>query len=238
MITIIRTISFYFFMVIWTLFIAISCSPLLIVVNKYLYLSCRLWSKGLLLALRLICGINYKIIGIENLPEAPFIVASKHQSAFETILFWQLFLPPVYILKKELTNIPFFGWYLKRTGMIAIDRQGQSKALKEIISKTKETLEQRKVVIIFPEGTRTNPGQVSNRYLPGISALYSMTNVPVVPVALNSGIYWPGKKFLIKPGTITVKILEYIKPGMDREKFIDYLVSAIEQESLNLSIKN
>lgn len=229
-----RSTVFYCFMVAWTLFIAIFCSPLLIARNQYLYYSCRTWSKGLIIALRILCNIKYKIIGIDNLPEPPYIVASKHQSVLETILFWQIFLPPLYILKKELTKIPFFGWYLLRLGMIAIDRQGQSIALKQMISKAAKAIEHKATIIIFPEGTRTTAGQQSSRYLPGVTALYSTINVPVVPIALNSGKFWPSKKFTMKSGTVTIKILKPIEPGMEKKAFLTLLLLSIEENSLDL----
>ena len=234
---ILRSILFYLFMTIWTLFIAITGSIFLIKPNKYLYYVCRIWSKGLLIALQIICNIRYRIIGKNNLPKPPYIVASKHQSAFETILFWQMFLPPIYVLKKELTKIPFFGWYLIRLGMIYINRSSQSQALKHTIAETKKALDKNMVIIIFPEGTRTEPGHRSERYFPGIKALYSSSDAPVVPIALNSGVCWPGKKFVMKPGLVTIKILEPIKPGMDKDKFMTQLNSTIETQSQNL-LKN
>ena len=231
---IIRSTLFYLFMTVWTLFIAITCSIFLIKPNKYLYYACRIWSKGLLIALQIICNIRYKILGENNLPNPPYIIASKHQSAFETILFWQIFLPPIYVLKKELTKIPFFGWYLIRLGMIYIDRSSQSQALKHTITETKKAMDKKMTVVIFPEGTRTQPGHYSQRYFPGIKALYSSSDVPVVPIALNSGTYWPGKKLIMKPGLITVKILKPINPGLDKDKFMEQLNSTIENESQNL----
>ena len=234
---ILRSILFYLFMTIWTLFIAITCSIFLIKPNKYLYYACRIWSKGLLISLQIICNIRYKVIGKNNLPKLPYIVASKHQSAFETILFWQMFLPPIYILKKELTKFPFFGWYLIRLEMIYINRSSQSQALKHTIIETKKALDKNMAIIIFPEGTRTDPEHYSRRYFPGIKALYSSSDVPVVPIALNSGMCWPGKKFIMKPGLITVKILKPIDPGLDKDIFMTQLNSTIENESQNL-LKN
>jgi 1-acyl-sn-glycerol-3-phosphate acyltransferase len=189
----------------------------------------------LLIALELICNIKYKVTGEQNLPKLPFIVASKHQSAFETILFWQTFFPPIYVLKKELLKTPFFGLYLWRLGMIYIDRQGQSSALKHMIIQAKNALNHQSPIILFPEGTRTTPGHRTNRYFPGITAIYSTTNVQIVPVALNSGLCWPGKKLIMKPGVVTVKILKPIQPGMDKDEFIQHLNSVIEDESLKLA---
>jgi 1-acyl-sn-glycerol-3-phosphate acyltransferase len=232
-----RSIIFYLFMSLWTLFIAVACSVFLIKPNKYLFYSCRIWSKGLLIGLRIICNIKYNIIGQNNLPKPPYIVASKHQSAFETILFWQMFLPPVYVLKKELTKIPFFGWYLIRLKMIYINRSSQSQALKHTIIETQKALDKNMIVVIFPEGTRTNPGHYSEKYFPGIKAIYSSSNVPVVPIALNSGTLWSSKKFTMKPGSIIIKILKPINQGLDKDIFMKQLNLTIENESQSL-LKN
>ena len=121
--------------------------------------------------------------------------------------------------------------------MIYINRSSQSQALKHTIAETKKALDKNMVIIIFPEGTRTEPGHRSERYFPGIKALYSSSDAPVVPIALNSGVCWPGKKFVMKPGLVTIKILEPIKPGMDKDKFMTQLNSTIETQSQNL-LKN
>lgn len=231
---IIRSFLFYTYLALWTLIFGIACSPLLIVKNRYLFKSCRIWARLCLFGLKHICGITYKVIGLENLPDSPYILASKHQSAFETIFFWTIIDKPAYILKRELIFLPVFGQYLVRLGMIYINRKAGASALKNIIRNSKNALENNSVIIIFPEGTRTKPGHYTEKYHSGIEAIYNNNKVQVVPVALNSGMCWPGKDFALHPGVITIKILEPFEPGIDKASFSSKLNLNIEEESLNL----
>ena len=231
---IIRSSLFYLFITIWTLIFGLIFSPLLITKNQHTRTACKFWARISMLGLRLICGISYQIEGLEHLPRMPYIVASKHQSALETILFWLIFPNPVYILKKELLRIPVFGWYLFRLGMIYIDRSSGASALKQIIIKTQEALKEPVSIIVFPEGTRHPPAHHSTRYFPGITAIYNANNASIVPVALNTGICWPGKKLIMKPGMVTIRILPPIKPGLDKDKFMTKLNEEIERSSLEL----
>jgi len=188
------------------------------------------WAHLMLYLLRMICGINYRVIGAERIPRTPSIILSKHQSAWETLAFQQIFPPQVWVLKKELLRVPFFGWGLAMTSPIAIDRSSGKAALKQIVEQGKDRLKKGFWIVIFPEGTRIAPGQ-KGKYRIGGAWLATHTNVPVVPVAHNAGEYW-GKNALIKlPGTITVSIGPPIDPtGMEPEDLNTTVESWIEAE--------
>lgn len=188
------------------------------------------WAHLMLYLLRMICGINYRVIGAERIPRTPSIILSKHQSAWETLAFQQIFPPQVWVLKKELLRVPFFGWGLAMTSPIAIDRSSGKAALKQIVEQGKDRLKKGFWIVIFPEGTRIAPG-LKGKYRIGGAWLATHTNVPVVPVAHNAGEYW-GKNALIKlPGTITVSIGPPIDPtGMEPEDLNTTVESWIEAE--------
>ncbi|WON74839.1 lysophospholipid acyltransferase family protein [Nitrosospira sp. Is2] len=170
------------------------------------------WAHIMMFLLRLICGIRYRVIGTEHIPTVPSIVLSKHQSAWETIAFQQIFPPQVWVLKKELLRVPFFGWGLALTNPIAIDRSSRKAALKQIVEQGKDRLKQGFWIIVFPEGTRIAPGK-KGKYGIGGAWLGTHTGAPVVPVAHNAGEFWGKDSFLKLPGTITVSIGPPINPA-------------------------
>jgi 1-acyl-sn-glycerol-3-phosphate acyltransferase len=170
------------------------------------------WAHIMLFLLRLICGIRYRVIGAEHIPSAPSIVLSKHQSAWETLAFQQIFPPQVWVLKKELLRVPFFGWGLALTSPIAIDRSSRKAALRQIVEQGKDRLKQGFWIIVFPEGTRIAPGK-KGKYGIGGAWLATHTGAPVVPVAHNAGEFWGRNSFLKLPGTITVSIGPPIDPA-------------------------
>ena len=163
------------------------------------------WSKIMLAVARTVCGLDYRIEGRENLPGEPSVILSKHQSAWETLAFQTVFPPQVHVLKRELLWIPFFGWGLAMMSPIAIDRSKGRAALRQLARLGKERLLQGFWVVIFPEGTRVQPG-TRRKYQPGGAWLAVQTGAPVVPVAHNAGLYWPKNAFLKRPGTITMRI--------------------------------
>jgi 1-acyl-sn-glycerol-3-phosphate acyltransferase len=219
---------------VWTVAMFMVCLPLLAAPRRIIERAGDVWIGGLLGALRLICGLDYETRGLDNLPEGPAIVASKHQSTFDTIVFNRFLPEAAYVLKKELMAIPCFGWYLRRTGMIPVDRSGGTRALKEMIAEARRAAGEGRSILIFPEGTRTAPGD-SRAYHPGVAALYRSLDLPVVPVALNSGLYWPRRSFVKRPGHIVVEFLPPIHPGLDRKAFMERLRTDIEQASRRLN---
>jgi len=187
---------------------------------------------------RFICGVRYCVLGTENIPKEPAIVLSKHQSAWETLAFQQIFPPQVWVLKKELLHIPFFGWGLAMTSPIAINRSQGKAALKQIIRQGRDRLQKGLWIIIFPEGTRIDPGK-KGKYGIGGAWLATNTGVSVVPVAHNAGVLWGKNSFIKFPGTITVSIGEPIDPaGMDANELNDKVEEWIELEVTRIGDKN
>lgn len=163
------------------------------------------WSKIMLMVARIVCGLDYRVEGRENLPAVPSVILSKHQSAWETLAFQTVFPPQVHVLKRELLWIPFFGWGLGMMSPIAINRSKGRTALRQLARLGKERILQGFWVVIFPEGTRVKPG-TRRKYQPGGAWLAVQTGAPVVPVAHNAGLYWGKNAFLKHPGTITLRI--------------------------------
>ena len=189
----------------------------------------KFWARSSLWFHRVIAGTRYEITGLENLPEGPFILAPKHQSFWDVIAFLPYIRDPIFILKRELTWIPFFGWYIMKMRMIPINRGKRSKALRTALVETRERMKEDRQLIIYPEGTRRAPGD-EPAYKWGIAEIYSTLDLPVVPVAHVAGLYWPRRKFLRFPGTIHARVLPPIEPGLGREAFMERLVATTERE--------
>lgn len=185
---------------------------------------------------RWVMGITLKIEGIENLPaDGKFIIAAKHQSAFETlnIPFMKEFHYPAIVLKKSLTYIPIWGLYTIGMKQIAIDRGSGTVAMRSIVRGSKRSIDNGRAVIIFPQGTRTVVG-AKKPYLVGIAKIYKELEVPVVPLALNSGLVWPKNSFMKYPGVVTYKFLKPIKPGLKPSELMEKLETIIETETNKL----
>lgn len=193
-----------------------------------------IWVQGALLLLRLCCGVDHRVVGREHLPAGPVVVAAKHQSAWETLAMWLVFDRPVFILKRELLRIPIVGWYLARTGAVPIDRASGARALRQMVQGARRALAGGRCVVVFPEGTRTPPG-TSRPYRPGIAALYAGCDAPVIPVALNSGHFWPRRGLVRRRGTITVSILPPLPADLDRRAFVAALHERIETETARIA---
>ena len=212
--------------------VTLACFPLS---SQHRYRVTSSWTFVMLFLLRHVCGIRYRIIGAENIPNNPSIVLSKHQSAWETLAFQKIFPPQVWVLKKELLRIPFFGWGLAMTSPIAIDRSARKKALEQIVEQGKDRLQQGFWIVIFPEGTRIPPGQ-RGKYRIGGAWLATHTNTLVVPVAHNAGVLWGRNSFVKWPGTVTVSIGNPIDPtGMEAGELNAQVETWIENEMLRIS---
>ncbi len=185
------------------------------------------WGRTSNWLLKHVVGTKLEITGLENIPEGGFIIAAKHQSFWDIPSLLHLFDDPAFILKKELMSIPFFGWYVAKLDMIPIRRGDKSKALKEMMYRAKQEIARGRQIMIYPEGTRRSPG-AEPAYKYGIARLYEQLDCPVLPIALNSGLYWPRRKFLRYPGTIRVEILPPIQPGMEPQKFFKHLQDTTE----------
>ncbi len=187
----------------------------------------RFWERGIHRLLRWLVGLEHEVRGLHHLPAGPAILASKHQSAWETLAF-HLIVPNLVVgLKRELLRIPLFGLYLRRAGSIAIERGSPQRAIRSLVEGAKRAVARGDHVLIFPEGTRRPPDAPPD-YKPGVVALYRALGVPCVPVALNSGLFWGRRSWLKRPGRIVVEFLEPIPPGLDRTTFLRQLERRIE----------
>lgn len=198
----------------------------------------KIWSQFSFYVLKKLCKIEYKIIGQENILNEPCIYACKHQSMWETVVMHLILNRPVYAYKKELEKIPFYGWFLKFMSGIGVDRKGGMKSLKNVISQAKFYLNKGQSVVIFPQGTRVPVGESVKDfpYQAGITALYNSCETKIVPVALNSGLYWPKHKILKNPGVVIIQFLPAINQGLSKDDFNKELISAIEDASNKLAI--
>lgn len=191
------------------------------------------WERGLQWLLRKLVGLDYQVRGLDRLPENGAIFAVKHQSAWDTITAHLLVEDPAIALKQELTKVPIFGRCLLHAGMIKIDRGHGARALRSLIEGGRKAMARGSPILIYPEGTRTPPGE-QRPYHPGVAALYKQLGLPVVPVALNSGLYWGRRSFAKRSGTILVEFLDPIQPGLERKAFMAELERRIETATARL----
>ncbi len=229
----VRSLLFAVLLYAWTVGLSILYLPLLFVPRKLLAIFVAIWLRGIAKIASTSLGLRYQIRGVENRPSGPAIYASKHQSAWET-LFFRLIVPDcAFVLKRDLMWIPLWGWYVWRMGMIGIDRAAGIRSIKKMIARAHGVLAAGRPIVVFPQGTRVAPG-VKSPYLSGIAAIYRELNVSVVPVALNSGLFWPRRRFVKFPGIITVEFLKPIPPGLKRAEFMEQLELQIEEASSRL----
>jgi 1-acyl-sn-glycerol-3-phosphate acyltransferase len=187
----------------------------------------RAWGRTSLWWLEKIVGLKVEFRGLENIPKGAVIVACKHQSIWDTFVLPLHFPDFSFILKHELIYIPFFGWYLLSAEQIAIDRAKGGRVLPQITRKAKALFAQERQLFIFPEGTR-RPIGAPPQYKFGVAHIYRETGVPCVPVALNSGLFWPRRSFLVRPGTVVLEYLPPIEPGLEAEPFFELLQQRME----------
>ncbi len=220
----IRTTFFYFFFYVWTIIFFIIFSPVKFFTRNFAVKLSNLWSSTVNFLCRRILGISVTVYGKNNIPRnRSILVASNHQSAWETFFFTFLFDDPIFILKKELRFIPIMSWYFKKLGFIFIDRSKGLNSLKHIINSIKKLKGQSpKTFIIFPEGTRLLPGEKKEFLAPGVFAIRKILNLPVIPIKHNSGEYWHNKKFFKTQGKIQVSIFPELK-SQDKEIFFKEL---------------
>ncbi len=223
-----RALAFNIFFFGWTIVLAILYAPVAPFLSAPgMRRLAGFWQRGIQAGLGLLVGLHYRVEGLEHLPPGPCIIAAKHQSAWET-LFFHIVRPDIIIgLKRELRWIPLVGWYLAIAENVFVDRSAAAKALRSLVEGCKAAVAKGWSILIFPEGTRQAPGAPPD-YKSGVAALYAALDVPVVPVALDSGLYWPRRGFIKRPGTIKVSFLEPIPPGLDRRAFMRLLEERIE----------
>jgi 1-acyl-sn-glycerol-3-phosphate acyltransferase len=186
------------------------------------------WANASLFLMRVICNIKVEFRGVEKIPKGPLVIAAKHQSFWETFALLQFFDRPIFILKRQLMSIPVFGQFLTKTGMIAIDRTAGVKALLDMTRRAREAVRGGCQLVIFPEGTRRAPGAPPD-YKTGFAQIYSACGVQCLPIALNSGLFWPRRTFMRYPGTLVVEFLDPLPPGLPKDEFISRVRTAIEE---------
>jgi 1-acyl-sn-glycerol-3-phosphate acyltransferase len=191
------------------------------------------WAKGVIFGLKSIVGLKYREIGVENKLANPVIYASNHQSALEPILFGMLIPNVAIVLKESLYRIPIFGWYLRRSPMIAINRSAGTSAMRKILEGSKQAISEHRSILIFPEGTR-QPIYANSEYHKGIALIYRELNRPVVPVAVNSGVFWINGAAMKYSGEVTVSYLNPIQPGLPANEFLEILRGRINAEKERL----
>jgi 1-acyl-sn-glycerol-3-phosphate acyltransferase len=220
---------FFIFFYLWTAFTTIPFLPLVLLFPKLAIYNARSWSYGLLTAINLLCGVRYRVIGKELISDSSFIVASKHQSAWETFAFFSIFQHPSFVLKEELMKIPVFGTYLKVLNCISVKRDGSLKDLKTLLTKSNSLLkESSKQLIIFPEGTRVKYGETKEPEA-GIYLLYKNLNYPIYTVSHNSGKFWHKGKILKDSGLVEVVISKKIPLNLSKEQFLQELNNGINK---------
>ncbi|MCJ7528173.1 MAG: 1-acyl-sn-glycerol-3-phosphate acyltransferase [Methyloceanibacter sp.] len=220
------------FYVTTTLFVVLG-SPLLFGPRRWAMAALAIHGRFELWLLKLIVGTTFEVRGREKLPKGACLVASKHQSAWETFALIPLFRDPALLMKRELFWIPFHGWFSRKFEMIPVDRDKGPAALRRMLREAKSRIADGREIIIFPEGTRRAPGAPPD-YKTGVILLYAALGVPCVPVALNSGVFWSRRSLTRRPGTIVVEFLDPIPPGLPRDEFLARLTTAIETASNRL----
>ena len=207
-------------------------------------LNIKIWNYGFIPSvvwcMEHLAGIKIEIRGNQYIDQNKAIYAGKHESALETYCLSNYIKKASFVLKKELTYIPFFGWAQAIYGMIPIDRSAGSAAMKKLLRCAKNRIDNNRPVIIFPEGTRRIPGQEPD-YKPGVALLYQNLNVPVIPVATNTGLFWKKNSFLRYPGKVIIEFMSPIQPGLKKQDFMTELQNRIENKCKDLNeetIKN
>ena len=207
--------------------------PTILLPYSFLHGVLRRYASSTLWFLRVVCGTKVEWRGREKLPAGPCIVACKHQSLWETFALFMLLPDPTYVLKRELMWLPLFGWLATKARMIPIDRGSHTKALASMTAAARREAARGRQIVIFPEGTRRPPG-AKPRYLPGVAFLYAELGLPCVPIALNSGLFWPRRSLRRHPGTVLVEVLDPIPPGLEKREFLMRLQNATEEATARL----
>jgi 1-acyl-sn-glycerol-3-phosphate acyltransferase len=223
------------FYVTTTLFVVLG-SPLFFAPRRWAMAALAIHGRFELWLLKIVCGIKLEVRGAEKLPQGACLVAAKHQSAWETFGLIPLFRDPTVLMKRELFWIPFHGWFSHKFGMIPVDRDKGPAALRRVVREAKLRVAQGREIIIFPEGTRRAPGAPPD-YKTGVVLLYEALQIPCVPLALNSGAFWPRRSLSLRPGTIVVEFLDPIPPGLPKAEFLERLIGSIETASARLLVE-
>ncbi len=231
---ILRSVLFTLWMYLSMLFCAVVLSPVLFLSHDMVMRVIRLWARMVLFGLRWIAGIKIEVRGLEYRPTGGTLVAAKHQSMLDVVVPFVLMDDPCFVLKKELISLPFFGWFARKAKMIPVDREAHAKALKDMVEHTRARLADGRQIVIFPEGTRTQPG-VAGTYKPGVAAIYRDVDSACHLIATNSGQHWPAKGMIgFKPGTVVFEFLPPVEAGLKRGEMMKQMQDRIETASIAL----
>lgn len=222
-----RSLVFNIFIYIWSFIFAVTFLPFLVLPLEYLSKMPSIWTGPVLWCARFVVGMKFEVIDVHNISKFPAIYASNHQSAWEVFAFPFLIDSASAIIKKEMMYFPIMGWFFKKFKMIPIDRTAAKKG--NWLEDAHNAFTNGRSIFIFPEGTRVAVGGDVD-FKNGIYRLYEKLQCPVVPVALNSGVFWPRKGFIKKPGIVKIKFLPHIMPGLQKEEFMRILSTNIKNE--------
>jgi 1-acyl-sn-glycerol-3-phosphate acyltransferase len=210
---------------------SVSFLPLLVTRPSALQ-AIRWWVGGIMFLARTVVRITYRVEGRENIPPGPCIIAGQHQAAYETFRVFLELDRPVLVLKRELTWIPLIGWYMRRSGLVPINRGAAGRAMRQMLRAADAAIARDDQVVIFPEGTRTAPGE-HKPYRPGVFALYNHCKAPTIPLALNTGHLWGRSRILKLPGEIVFRFLPALPQGLDRDDMMAELRTRLESADLS-----
>ena len=223
----VRALAFNLAFFAWTAILGTLGLPFLLTPRAMTMRFGRFWAASVLVLLRLIVGLGHEVRGLDRLPPGGCIIAMKHQSAWDALVLPVMLGDPAVVVKRELLLLPFYGWYAARAGSIAIDRKAGAGALRRMLARARPVAAAGRPIVIFPEGTRVGPGERSS-YQPGVAALYQALALPLVPAAVNSGLYWGRRSFVKRKGRIVLEFLEPIPPGRTRPRLMAELERRVE----------
>jgi 1-acyl-sn-glycerol-3-phosphate acyltransferase len=230
--TFFRSVLFFLWFAVISVAMHIAALPTLFLPRRAIVWTSRRWSQAVLWGLKIFAGLDYEVRG--EIPKEAVLVAAKHMSMWDTIMLYLLLYDPAIVIKRELLSIPFYGWYIRKAGMIAIDRSAHASALRKMAEAARLTIGEGRAIVIFPEGHRMKAG-APPEYKPGVAGLYAQLGVACVPVALNSGLFWAG--FLKKRGHIVIEFLEAIPAGLKRAEFMRQLQDRTETVTAKLVLE-
>jgi 1-acyl-sn-glycerol-3-phosphate acyltransferase len=227
--TVFRSVLFFLWFAVISVAIHLAALPAFLLPRRVTVWASKRWSAVLLWGLKIIADLDYEVRG--EIPAGGVLVAAKHMSMWDTITLYLLLDDAAVVVKRELMSIPFYGWYIRRAGVIAVDRSGHASALRRMAAQGRAAIAAGRPIVIFPEGTRKKPDAAPD-YKPGVAGLYGQLGVACVPVALNSGLFWTG--FLKKRGRIVVEFLPAIPAGLKRAEFMRMLEERTESATARL----
>ena len=214
--------------------IGIGALPVMLLPRRFAIRAIGLYAQYIRLGLWLICGVRVELRGREHIPDGALLIAGKHQAMLDVFIPFILFRDPAVIMKRELLWYPALGWYALKTKMIPIDRAGTTRTLKRMVGEAKTRTDNGRQILIYPEGTRTQPGADSDYKSAGLSALYNSLDVPVLPLATNSGLCWKARGLTRRPGRVVYEALPAIPAGLNRKEMLARLQAELEEASSRL----